>query len=250
MMASAKAAWALIAATVIATAGCGGPASPPVDRAPISLAAASGSKVAPTWLLVDRSPSFSPVAREYVPEIEAVVRDVATARGRVLAAGFDGSPLTTARIVSIDFSQPPPGLDDLATITRFNQARAIGFTAKLRGLLSTPYVVPGSGILEALALAATAPGDVYIWTDAIEHEPGSFDLGTATQVQFEREVRVWQERLRDRFARRTVTMIGVGRGASSMGIVGRAHELFTAVVEKAGGGRLRWLQVLAETPGR
>jgi hypothetical protein len=43
-------------------------------------------------------------------------------------------------------------------------------------------------------------------------------------------------------------MIGVGRGVASVTTVDRARRMFRALVEQAGGGRLRWTQTLAQLP--
>jgi hypothetical protein len=229
-------------ALVLMAAGCG--ASSPGVGGSGPTDAIGSSEVKPTWILIDNS-SFHRYAADYLPEMEAVARDVvAPARGRILAASIDGSPLTTAELLAVDFSKSAVAMDDRDLLARFNQARATAFGRRFQQLVAARQTVHGSGLLEALALTTSAPGDVYMWTDGVENV-GGFDLSHASESALRHEIQRWRERLRGRFQGHRVTLVGVGRGVHDPATVERAHRLFAAVVS-AGGGRLRWRQTLAE----
>jgi hypothetical protein len=233
---------ASVIALAMMVAGCG--ASSPVGGGSGSTDAIGNSKVKPTWMLIDSS-SFHRYAAAYLPEMEAVARDVvAPARGRILAASVDGSPLTSAELLAVDFSKNPVAVDDPDLFARFNQARATAFGRRFQQLVAARQTVHGSGLLEALALTTSAPGDVFMWSDGIENA-GGFDLSHATDRALRREIQRWSKRLRGRLRGRRVTLVGVGRGVHDSATVERAHRLFAAVVS-AGGGKLRWRQTLAE----
>lgn len=228
-------------ALVLALGGCGGrPVAPPVNALPDRALAASGRT---TFELVDGS-SFRRFAADYQAEMSAVTGLVAAHGGRVLAAVADGQPLTTARIVTADFGRRSVAMDDPAVIERFNQAKAIGLTGRLKRLLRRGEAVSGSGQLEALAVAANTPSlrSVVFWTDGIVNEPDGFNLTRASAGETAAEMRRWVPRLRG-LRGRTVVMLGVGRGVHRAETVERAQRLLAGLAH-ADHFRLFWAQSL------
>jgi hypothetical protein len=218
----------------LAIGGCGASSGAPVGAGSVPTDAIGNSKIAPTWMLIDSS-SFRRYSADYLPEMEDVARDVvAPARGRILAASIDGSPLTTAKLLAVDFSKSPVAVDDPDLIARFNQARAHAFGRRFQQLVATRQTVHGSGLVEALALASSVPGDIYLWCDGVENV-GGFDLSHTTERELRGEIRRWSGRLRGRLRGRIVTVVGAGRGVHDPATVERAHRLFDAVVRASDG---------------
>ncbi len=202
-----------------------------------------------TVLFIDGSPSFRRYAVDSRRELTAVMNTVASRRGRVVASVTDGQPLTTARIISADFTETPASGSDPAIRRRFNQATALGFTRRLGLLLRRPSSVSGSGQLEALALASEIPSlkAVVFWTDAAVNQPDGLNVTRASNARIDREVQRWAPRL-GALRGRVVVLLGVGRGIHRSATVMRAKRLFVGLAE-AVGFRLYWAQSLAQVRG-
>jgi hypothetical protein len=203
-------------------------------------------------MMVDASPSFRRSARGFVPDMVAVAQASASQR-RVLWVGcVDGAPLRTLRwTIRVDFGELPASVENATGLAeRINTARALGLRPQfIRLIRHTPDRVPGSGLLEALELAAQTEdvGRVFIFTDALTFEPDSVHLARASDAELQATARRWVKRLHG-LRGVEVLMIGVGREARTTVAVRNAERLFRAVVTGAG-GRLRWSQELPASFG-
>ena len=203
-------------------------------------------------MMVDASPSFRRSALGFVPDMVTAARVIASER-RVLWVGcVDGAPLRTLRwTIRVDFGELPPSVENATGLAeRVNTARALGLRPRfVRLIRHSPDRVPGSGLLEALELAAQTPevGRVFLFTDALTFEPDSVHLATASSDQLQATARRWTRRLHG-LRGVEVLMIGVGREARTTVAVRNAERLFRLVVTGAG-GRLRWSQEMPPSFG-
>jgi hypothetical protein len=233
---------ALILALI--ASGCGGTeAHPPEGAVPLSSLAAPGRT---TFELFDIS-SFRRYHADYSDDMSAVTQAVADRRGRLLFSVIDGQPITTARVLSEDFSRLPPGVPDPDLIGRFNQAKALALRSKLtRRIEGSHEAVSGSGILEGLEVAAGTPGlrSIVCFTDGVVNEPDGFNVTNASPSEVDSEIQRWTGRLH---ALRgvTVVLVGAGRGVHRSETVDRSHRLFGGI-SRAVGARLIWTQTLAQ----
>lgn len=198
-------------------------------------------------VMVDCSHSFRRQALDFVPDMLKVAEASARQRRALWAGCVDGAPLRTLRwAIRADFSELPSSVENAAGLAeRVNTARALGLRPRFVHLIRhTPDRVPGSGLLEALELAAQTPeaGRVFLFTDAQTYEEGGVHLATASAGQLRATAHRWVRRLHG-LRGVEVVMIGVGREARNTTAVRNAERLFRAVVTGAG-ARFYWTQEL------
>ena len=227
----------LSVACLILAAGCG------QNTATTSTAVGGDTDL----VMVDCSPSFRQAALGFVPDMVAVAESSASQRRALWAGCVDGAPLRTLRwTIRVDFDELPASVENSTSLAeRVNTARALGLRRRFAQLVRrTPDRIPGSGLLEALELAAQTPdvGRVFMFTDAQSYEPGSVHLARASDAELQATARRWVRRLHG-LRGVEVLMIGVGREARTTVAVRNAERLFRAVVTGAG-GRLQWAQEL------
>lgn len=225
-------------------AGCGGDTT----TAPESTALKGNTDL----VMVDASPSFRRAALGFVSDMVTVAEASASERRVLWVGAVDGAPLRTLRwTIRVDFGELPPSVENATGLAeRVNTARALGLRPRLVRLIRrTPDRVPGSGLLEALELAAQTPdvGRLFLFTDALTFEPDSVHLASARDAELRATARRWVKRLHG-LRGVEVQMIGVGREARTTVAVRNAERLFRLVVTGAG-GRLRWSQELPPSFG-
>lgn len=191
-------------------------------------------------------PGFGRFARLYEEEMIALMQRLAADKDYVLTAVLDGQPLTTAKITATNFasSLKEEGIEKREE-TEAKQAIAEGIVKTL--IAHAKAIVPGSGELQGLELAANTPNvsEIYQWTDAVVNEPdGHFDLTSANNNQLAAEIAKWRPRLAG-IRNKTVVVVGVGHGVGQAKTVERAHHLYRAVIE-GNGGHLVWTQTLGQ----
>jgi hypothetical protein len=215
-------------------AACGTTTTIPVNTQP--------TKVALEW---DDS-VFARFASVYKEEITALVQKLAAQEDDVLSAVVDGQPITTANITTTNFAASLSSKEvEKEEEPETKQAIAAGLVANL--VAHKAQIVPGSGQLQGLELAANTPGvtRIYQWTDAVVNEPSNhFYLTNASENQVTAEINYWKPRLRG-LKGKTVILVGVGHGVHRVVTVERAHRLFYALVH-GNGGHLIWTPTLGQ----
>lgn len=229
---------ALLLLCLTLAAGCGGSSAPTTTTA-------SGST---DLVMVDCSASFRRSALSFVSDMVAIAQASASERRSLWAGCVDGAPLRTLRwTIRVDFGELPASADNASGLAqRLNTARALGLRPRfVRLIRDTPVRVRGSGLLEALELAAQTPGvgRVFLFTDALTFEPDSVHLASASRSQLRTTARRWTRRLHGGLAGIDVLLIGVGRDARSSVAVRNGEWLFQAVVTGAD-GHFEWSQEL------
>jgi len=195
----------------------------------------------PTKVVVEWDGSgFSRFANLYKEEVTAVIQKLAAQEDEVLTSVLDGQPITTGSFTTTNFADSLQKEEvEKEEEPETKQAIAAGLAKTL--IARAKEIVPGSGQLQGLELAANTPGvaRIYQWTDGVVNEPSNhFSLTGASESQVTAEIRQWQPRLRG-LKGKTVVIIGVGRGVNQVTAVERAHRLFRALVE-GNGGQLTW----------
>lgn len=211
-----------------------------------------GRNVPVVFLLFDCS-GFRRIAPEFEPDLVKVAEDAARHRQKLEFACVDGTPLTTARVLTVDFSRLPgadvnPEVADVddETFQQVNLARAQSLRPEFHLRIMHGRETVGSGLLEGLVLPAQQANVVRIvfWTDAEVRDPDDgFNLPTATPAEMRAEVRRWIPRLRG-LAGRTVVVVGAGRGAQTQATALKAKRLFTALIDRGVHGHLVWTRTL------
>lgn len=191
---------------------------------------------------------FSRFASLYQEEVVTTIQEMAAKEDQVLTCVLDGQPVTTADITTTDFGASLRKEEvEKEEESETKQAIAAGLAKTL--ISHAKEVVPGSGQLQGLELAAETPGvtRIYQWTDGVVNEPTNhFSLTSATKNQITAEIRQWQPRLKG-LEGKTVIIVGVGRGVHQVATVERAHRLYRALVEGKNGGHLVWTPTLYQT---
>lgn len=198
------------------------------------------------WVMADCY-SFQQYLPQYEPDMLAVAERVAAAKGKLLMTCTDGQPLTTTRIMSVDFGMAPPGVTDPDLISRINRARAAGLDPTIKSIIRQQKTVAGSGQLEGLEVAGRPNvAAIYYWTDAeVREAHGGFDIRRATDSAINAETSLWSPRLLG-LKGVTVTIIGAGKGAQNAAEVRQSRQLFEGLIEDSDGGHLRWVQSLGQ----
>lgn len=193
----------------------------------------------------DCSRSFQRYLAGFIPDMVAVAHEVGD-QGKLAYFCADGSPIRTADVQVVDFSDlPPAARADNELAGRLNAARATGLERKFTDMAATRPKVAGSGLLEALE-ASCLPNvtGIYFFTDAmVNAREDGVDLAHLSRRSLKRVSRTWAPRLAAcRGA--DLTMVGVGKGAPNTKLVRKARTLFLALA-KATGMQLTWTQSLA-----
>jgi hypothetical protein len=234
---------AVVAATVsLMLAACGGATTQNITRASQPSAHA---KVEVQW---DGS-GFDRFANLYTDEVAALMQELAIHEDYVLTTVLDGQPITTASVTATNFAASLQRDEiEKEEEPETKQALAAGLAKTL--VTRAKEIVPGSGQLQGLELAANTPGltKIYQWTDGVVNEPSDrFNLTDASESRVTAETRHWQPRLKG-LKGKTIVIVGVGRGVHLPISVERAHRLFHALVD-GNGGHLIWTQTIAQLEG-
>jgi adenosyl cobinamide kinase/adenosyl cobinamide phosphate guanylyltransferase len=234
---------AVVAATVsLVLAACGGATTQNITRASQPSAHA---KVEVQW---DGS-GFDRFATLYREEVAALLQTLAVRGDDVLTVVLDGQPLTTANVKNTNFAASLYGDEvEKEEEPEIKQAMAAGLAKTL--IARAKEIVPGSGQLQGLELAANTPGvtEIYQWTDGVVNEPGDhFSLTDASENRITAEIKKWQPLLK-KLKDKTVVVVGVGQGVHEVITVERAHRLFRALVE-GDGGHLVWTPTIGQLEG-
>ncbi len=192
---------------------------------------------------------FSRYASLYKEELTVLMQKLAVDEDKVMTVVLDGQPVTTAHVHKNNFRATPEekseSEENKEEEGETNKETAIEVADQL--LARAKEIVPGSGQLEGLELAATTPriSEIYLWTDGVVNEPSDhFNLTDASNRRIAEEIARWRSRLKG-LKGKTVTMVGVGQGVHSSLTVERAHRLFETLIEGEGtGGHLHWVQAL------
>lgn len=189
---------------------------------------------------------FGRFASLYQEEVTALMQNLAAHGDDVLTVVLDGQPITTAEVKDTNFAASLQGDEvEKQEEPEIKQAMAAGLAKTL--LARAKEIIPGSGQLQGLELAAGTPGvtTLYQWTDGVVNEPSDhFSLTGASESQVSAEIRRWLPLLKG-LKGKTVMMVGVGQGVHLPITVERAHRLFRALVE-GDGGHLVWTQTVGQ----
>jgi hypothetical protein len=217
----------LAALAIVVATGCGGTERGETRRT-------SHRPPPPIVSLLYDCSRFRDQAAYYLPDMIRLARAVAQARQVLEYACVDGSPLTTADLKIVDFSEPLGGTNsrgvpqDPELILERDERWVRELRGRFRRMIADGRQRKWSGLLEGLMIPARQPRvrTVWFWTDGEIRDPTThFSLPHASQQRMEREIRAWVDRLRG-LGGKQIVMIGLGRGAVNEPTVFRAEWFF------------------------